>query len=116
SDPLCWCPALGWIGIGLMVHCLHENKQLVVGVTKGVESILPIHRRRYHILLPIADFDRVELVDFGALVAQVEAAELTLLHVIEVPAALPIDASARSCVGEVPWQLGKLLGHAEARG
>src|SRR5207244_10744590 len=63
---------------------------------------------RYHILLPIADFDRVELVDFGALVAQVEDAELTLLHVIEVPAALPIDAIDRSYVGEVRWQLGKL--------
>src|SRR5467141_448902 len=78
-EPLAWVIALGWIGIGLLVHYLHEKKEIVVGVTKVVESILPIHRRRYHILLPIADFDRVELVDFGALVAQVEDAELTLL-------------------------------------
>src|SRR2546426_890325 len=115
-EPRAWIIALGWIGIGLLVHYLHEKKEIVVGVTKVVESILPIHRRRYHILLPIADFDRVELVDFGALVAQVEDAELTLLHVIEVPAALPIDAIDRSYVGEVRWQLGKLRRRAEELG
>src|SRR2546421_9517877 len=115
-EPKAWIIALGWIGMGLLVHYLHEKKEIVVGVTKVVESILPIHRRRYHILLPIADFDRVELVDFGALVAQVEDAELTLLHVIEVPAALPIDAIDRSYVGEVRWQLGKLRRRAEELG
>src|SRR6266550_2833134 len=115
-EPIAWVIALGWIGIGLLVHYLHEKKEIVIGVTKVVESILPIHRRRYHILLPIADFDRVELVDFGALVAQVEDAELTLLHVIEVPAALPIDAIDRSYVGEVRWQLGKLRRRAEELG
>src|SRR3989440_215912 len=57
-EPRAWIIALGWIGIGLLVHYLHEKKEIVVGVTKVVESILPIHRRRYHILLPIADFDR----------------------------------------------------------
>src|SRR5207302_800164 len=50
------------------------------------------------------------------MVAQVEDAELTLLHVIEVPAALPIDAIDRSYVGEVRWQLGKLRRHAEELG
>src|SRR6266705_1584716 len=115
-EPIAWIIALVWIGIGLLVHYLHEKKEIFIGVTKDVESILPIHRRRYHILLPIADFDRVELVDFGALVAQVEDAELTLLHVIEVPAALPIDAIDRSYVGEVRWQLGKLRRRAEELG
>ena len=115
-EPTAWLVALGWIGTGLLVHYLHENKEIVVGVTKVVESILPIRRRRYHILLPIADFDRVELVDFGALVAQVEDAELTILHVIEVPTALPIDAIDRAYVAEVRWQLGKLRRRAEELG
>jgi amino acid transporter len=115
-EPSAWFVALAWIGTGLLVYYLHQNREVVVGVTKVVESILPIHRRRYHILLPIADFDRVELVDFAALVAQVEDAELTLLHVIEVPPALPIDAIDRSYVGEVRWQLGKLRRRAEEAG
>src|SRR6266705_2881141 len=100
-EPIAWFVALGWIGIGLTVHYLHERKEIVIGVTKVVESILPRRRPRYRILLPIEDFERVELVEFGALIAQVEDAELTLLHVIEVPPALPIDAIDRAYVSEV---------------
>jgi nucleotide-binding universal stress UspA family protein len=115
-EPVAWFIALGWIGIGLTVHYLHERKEIVIGVTKVVESILPIRRPRYRILLPIEDFDRIELVEFGALVAQVEDAELTLLHVIEVPPALPIDAIDRFYVSEVRWNLGKLRKRAEELG
>src|SRR2546425_2871407 len=93
-EPIAWVVALGWIGIGLTVHYLHERKEIVVGVTKVVESILPRRRPRYRILLPVGDFERVELVEFGALIAQVEDAELTLLHVIEVPPASSRKSSA----------------------
>src|SRR3989454_36787 len=115
-EPKAWFVALGWIGIGLTIHYLHERKEIVIGVTKVVESILPRRRPRYRILLPIEDFERVELVQFGALVAQVEDAELTLLHVIEVPPALPIDAIDRYFVSEVRWNLGKLRKRAEELG
>src|SRR5207247_7751250 len=57
-----------------------------------------------------------EVVEFGALVAQVEDAELTLLHVIEVPPALPIDAIDRFYVSEVRYNLGKLRRRAEELG
>src|SRR5947199_3397302 len=115
-EPIAWVIALGWIGIGLTVHYLHERKEIVVGVTKVVESILPRRRPRYRILLPIEDFERVELVEFGSLIAQVEDAELTLLHVIEVPPALPIDAIDRAYVSEVRYHLGKLRHRAEELG
>src|SRR5256714_12305766 len=115
-EPIAWVIALGWIGIGLAVHYLHERKEIVVGVTKVVESILPRRRPRYRILLPIEDFERVELVEFGSLIAQVEDAELTLLHVIEVPPALPIDAIDRAYVSEVRYHLGKLRHRAEELG
>src|SRR5437870_818425 len=115
-EPIAWFVALGWIGIGLTVHYLHGRKEIVVGVTKVVESILPHRRPRYRILLPIEDFERVELVEFGALIAQVEDAELTLLHVIEVPPALPIDAIDRAYVSEVRYHLGKLRRRAEELG
>ena len=115
-EPHAWFIALGWIGVGLTVYYLQQNKEVVIGVTRVVESILPVRRPRYRILLPIEDFDRTELVDFAALVAQVEDAELDLLHVIEVPPALPIDAIDRQYVGEVRWQLGKLRRRAEDQG
>src|SRR2546422_3336538 len=115
-EPIAWVIALGWIGVGLTVHYLHERKEIVIGVTKVVESILPHRRPRYRILLPVGDFERVELVEFGALIAQVEDAELTLLHVIEVPPALPIDAIDRAYVSEVRYHLGKLRRRAEELG
>src|SRR2546425_7879842 len=62
-EPIAWVVALGWIGIGLTVHYLHERKEIVVGVTKVVESILPRRRPRYRILLPVGGFERVDLVD-----------------------------------------------------
>src|SRR2546425_2060258 len=115
-EPIAWVVALAWIGVGLTVHYLHERKEIVIGVTKVVESILPHRRPRYRILLPVGDFERVELVEFGALIAQVEDAELTLLHVIEVPPALPIDAIDRAYVSEVRYHLGKLRRRAEELG
>jgi len=115
-EPFAWFIALGWIGLGFAVHYLHGRKEIVVGVTKVVEAIIPTRRPRYRILLPIEDFERTEVVDFGALVAKVEDAELTLLHVIEVPPALPIDAIDRLYVSEVRWNLGKLRRRAEDLG
>ena len=115
-EPQAWFIALGWIGLGLAVHYVHSKKEGVATFTKAVEAILPAARERYRILLPLEDFDRTELVDFAALVAQVEDAQLTLLHVVEVPSTLPIDAIDRLYVGEVRWNLGKLRRRAEELG
>ena len=111
-----WLIALGWIAIGLGIHALHQKPEVVSGVQKVVEAILPASRARYRILLPVENFERMELVEFAALVAQVEDAELTLLHVIEVPPTLPIDAIDRLYVSEVRWNLGKLRRRAEELG
>lgn len=115
-EPVAWLIALGWIGLGLAAHYLYKNKEVVQGVTRVVEAIIPTRRPRYRVLLPIENFERAELVDFAALVAKVEDAELTLLHVIEVPPALPIDAIDRLYVSEVRWNLGKLRRRAEDLG
>ena len=115
-DALAWLIALGWIGLGFLVHSLYQRKEVVAGVTRMVESILPTPRERYQILVPIEDFERPEIVDFAALVAKVEDAVLTLLHIIEVPETLPIDAIDRLYVSEVRWGLGKLRRRAEDLG
>ena len=115
-DALAWLIALGWIGLGFGIHYLYERKEVVAGWTKMVGSILPTPRDRYQILVPIEDFERVELVEFAALVAKVEDAQLTLLHVIEVPETLPVDAIDRFYVGEVRWNLGRLRRRAEELG
>ena len=115
-EPQAWLIALVWIGIGFGVHYLYQKKEVVAGVTRVVGSVLPSTRPRYRILLPIDDFERTELVDFASLVAQVEDGELNLLHVVEVPETLPIDAIDRLYLSEVRWSLGRLRRHAEEAG
>ena len=81
-----------------------------------VAGVLPIERPSYRILLPIDDFERTELVDFASLIAKVEGAELVLLHVVEVPETLPIDAIDRLYLSEIRWSLGRLRRRAEEQG
>jgi len=111
-----WFIALGWIGLGLGLHYLYQKKEVVAGVTRIVSSVLPVSRPRYRILVPVDDLEHSELVDFAGLVAQVEHGELTLLHVIEVPTTLPVDAIDRLYVSEVRWALGRLRRRAEDLG
>jgi amino acid transporter/nucleotide-binding universal stress UspA family protein len=111
-----WFIALGWIALGFGIHYLYQKREVVAGVTRVVGSVLPSSRPHYRILLPIDDFQRTELVDFASLVAQVEDGELTLLHVVEVPETLPIDAIDRLYLSEVRWSLGHLRRRAEEAG
>jgi len=115
-NPIAWLVALGWIGLGLGLHFLYQKKEVVAGVAKVMEAILPASRARYRILLPVEDFERTELVDLAALIAKVEGAAVTLLHIIEVPVSLPIDAIDRFYVAEVRRNLGKLRRRAEEHG
>jgi amino acid transporter len=111
-----WFIALAWIALGLGVHYLYQKREVVAGVTRVVGAVLPVPRQRYRILLPVDDFERTELVDFASLVARVEDGELTLLHVVEVPETLPIDAIDRLYLSEVRWSLGRLRRRAEEAG
>jgi len=111
-----WFIALGWIAVGFVVHYLYKKKEVVAGVTRVVSAVLPVARPKYRILLPLDDLERTELVDFASLVARVEGGELTLLHVVEVPETLPIDAIDRLYLSEVRWALGRLRRRAEEAG
>ncbi len=115
-EPQAWAIALGWIGLGFVAHYLYQKKEVVAGITRVVSSVIPTARPKYRILLPIDDFERTELVEFASLVARVEGGELTLLHVVEVPETLPIDAIDRLYLSEVRWSLGRLRRRAEEAG
>ncbi len=112
-EPLAWFIALGWLGLGLGTYFLYRKRERVAEVVKAVESVLPRPFRRYRILLPLDDFRRSELVDFASLVAQVEQAELTLLHVIEIPTGAPLRAVDRSHIVEARDRLARLRRRAE---
>ncbi len=112
-NPTAWFIALAWIGAGLAVYVAYERREAVVEIVRAVESMLPRLYRRYRILLPVEEFERRELVDFAALAAQVEGGELTLLHVVEVPASLPVEAVDSSYIGGLQSSLGKLRRRGE---
>ena len=115
-EPQAWFIAIGWIVLGFGVHYLYQKREVVAGVTRVVGAVLPSARPRYRILLPVDDLERTDLVDFATLVAQVEDGELTLLHVVEVPETLPVDAIDRLYLSEVRWSLGRLRRRAEEAG
>ncbi len=115
-EPQAWFIALGWLAVGFGIHYAYERKEVVAGVTRVMGSVIPVSRPRYRILVPIDDFERTEILDFASLVAQVEDGELTLLHVVEVPETLPIDAIDRLYLSEVRWSLGRLRRRAEEAG
>ena len=115
-EPQAWFIALAWIGLGLGVHYLYQKREVVAGVTRVVSSVLPSAQPHYRILVPVDDLERTELVDFASLVALVEDGELDLLHVVEVPETLPVDAIDRLYLSEVRWSLGRLRHRAEEAG
>jgi len=115
-EPGAWLIALAWLGVGLGIHYLYEKKEVVASAARAVGVGIPAARPRYRILLPIDDFERTGLVDFAALVGRVEGGELTLLHVVEVPDTLPVDALERSYVAELRRGLGGLRRRAEEAG
>ena len=115
SGLIAWALAGIWIAVGLAIHYLWAKKEKIVEVGKvAVEALVPTEEKRYRILLPVEDFGDRALVEFAALVAKVENADLQLLHVIEVPDTLPVDAIDPLYVMEVRRDLAKL--GAVARG
>ena len=109
AGPLAWFLAGTWIVIGLAIHYLWAKKEKIVEAGKvAVEAFTPFPDRPYRILLPVEDFSDEGLVEFAALVAKVENADLHLFHVIEVPDNLPLDAIESGYVSEVRRDLAKL--------
>jgi len=115
-EPQAWFVAIGWLAVGLGIHYAYQKKEVVAGVTRVVGSAFVAPRPEYRILLPIDDLERTELADFAILIGRVENAELTLLHIIEVPDTLPIDAIERTYLGEVRRNMGRLRARAEEVG
>jgi len=107
-SPMAWYIAAGWIGLGLVVSYIYAKREEIVEVARVVEAIVPKPEKKYQILLPVADPTNTALVQFGSLLAKVEDADLSLLNIIEVPEALPLDAIDFTYVMEQRHALGKL--------
>jgi CIC family chloride channel protein len=91
-----WFIALTWIFVGLIIYYFYGGK-------KTIETIEPEEERKglfeslrerkdekaYKILVPVVREDQKPLVEFAALVARVEDADLQIVSVRETPMAVP---------------------------
>ena len=100
---------LVWIALGLVIHYAWAKRERIAEVAGPIlEAIIPLPEEKYHILVAVENTSDTALVEFAALVGKVEGAEVTLMHVIEVPSTLPIDAIDRLYAFEVRRNMGDL--------
>lgn len=98
-----------WVVLGFGIHYLWAKREAIAEVAAPViGALIPTAEPRYHILVPVEDLADRSLVEFATLVAKVEDGRITILNVIEVPDALPVDAIDPLYSLEVRRALGKL--------
>jgi amino acid transporter/nucleotide-binding universal stress UspA family protein len=101
--------AFVWVVLGFGIYYLWAKRERIAEVAGPVlEAIIPLPEEKYHILVPVENLADRTLVEFAAIVGRVEDAEVTLMHVVEVPATLPIDAIDRLYILEVRREMGDL--------
>jgi len=114
--PAAWFLGIGWIVLGFGIHYLWAKRERIVEVARAVEAALPIPEAKYQILVPMEDVEDTAVVRFAALVARVEGGAVTLLNVVEVPPALPVDAIDSLYLLEVRMGLGRAVRAARDAG
>ena len=90
-----------WIAIGLAYHVFRSRRGAVrparAASGSEVRDILAtaedrVELERYRVFLPLREFTDEALVELGARIAKARNAELSLLHVVEIPRNLPPKA------------------------
>ena len=92
-EPGAWGIAAIWIVLGFSMHYLWAKRERIAEAAAPVISAFtPSSAKRYHIMVAQQELHNKSLVDFAAIVAKVEDGDVRLLHVVEIPDSLPLDA------------------------
>src|SRR5437016_3987196 len=92
---------VAWLAVGLSYHWFAGSRGARGRSTNGsaieVHDILTtaedrVELERYRVFLPLREFEDENLVELGARIARARNAELSLLHVVEIPRNLPPKA------------------------
>jgi len=90
-----------WLAVGLAYHWIggrrSAGRPASANATTEVRDILAtsedhVELERYRVFLPLREFEDEALVELGARIARAKNAELSLLHVVEIPRNLPPKA------------------------
>ncbi len=84
-----------WIGAGLVLYLWYRHQQkLPVAARVELEKlIIPSHKDIVirKILVPLTSVSTADTTQFAAKLAKVHGADITALHIIEIPPSLPLD-------------------------
>ena len=84
-----------WMGVGLVVYLWYRRQQKLPATARvQIEKLaMPGYRpvRVQKVLVPTAGPNASDIVQFAAKLAKDHGADLTALHVIEIPPSLPLD-------------------------
>lgn len=120
-----WYIALLWIFLGLIIHYPTGGKKEIEEITpaerKEIIEVLSqgtvkIDRKKYRIMVPVADLDDIELVRLASSIAKERGGDLTILNVLEVPKTLPLKSISFHYVDEVIRKMGRLERSAKKKG
>jgi nucleotide-binding universal stress UspA family protein len=84
-----------WMGVGLVSYLWYRRQQRLPPAARV--EIENLQMPEYHavrvksILVPIRGAQTNDIIQFAAKIAKVDNADVTALHVIEIPATLPLD-------------------------
>lgn len=90
-----------WLAVGLGYHWIEgrraAGRPAPANAATEVRDILAtsedhVELERYRVFLPLREFEDESLVELGARIARAKNAELSLLHVVEIPRNLPPKA------------------------
>lgn len=95
-----WFIAIAWISVGLTTYYFYGGKKEIETVDeeevekKGIVETLTERPedKDYKILVPVVREDQKALVEFAALVARVEDADINVATVIELPRGTPLNS------------------------
>ncbi len=95
-----WFLAIAWITVGLGLYYFYGGKRAIETVEpeevsrKGIIDTLAEkpEDKRYRVLVSVIDDEQRALVEFAALVARIEDADLNVTTVIELPSGTPLGS------------------------
>lgn len=118
-----WYVAILWLSMGLALHYFaggREEIEKAPPVRREILEVIAAPLRRaeagHRVLVPLRDPNNLPIVSLAAMVAKERGADLTILHVIEVPLALPPKSVRFSYVDEHIKALGPAQALAQEMG
>jgi amino acid transporter/nucleotide-binding universal stress UspA family protein len=116
-EPAAWGIALVWIVLGFGIHYLWAKRERIVEVAAPVISaIVPAAEAKYSVIVAQDNLEDKSLVEFASIVAKVEDGTVRLVHVVEIPDTLPLDAIDRSYHRDVERDMRTLIDEVAGQG